>query len=56
MGQRRLEGWKLKCLSRAVRITMAKSVLNSIPIFHMQLEKMPTCVHKELNKAVRKCV
>lgn len=53
---KRLERWKLKCLPRAGRITLAQPVLNSIPIFHMRLEKLPTWLHKELDKAVRKCV
>lgn len=53
---RRLEGWKLKCLSRAGRLTLAKSVLASLPIFQMQLEKLPAWVHKNLDKAVRSCI
>lgn len=52
----RLEGWKTRVLSRAGRITLAKSVLNSITIFSMQLEKFPTYVHKEIDKLVQRCV
>lgn len=50
------EGWKLKCLSRTCRITLAQSVLAAIPIFYMQLERLPTWVHREIDNAVRKCV
>lgn len=52
----KLDGWKTKCLSRAGRITLAKSVLTGMSIFHMQVQKLPTRVHKELDKAVRLCV
>lgn len=52
----RLEGWKVKCVSRAGRITLAKSVLNNILIFFMQLEKLPSRIHKEINRLVRRCV
>lgn len=54
--QGRLEGWKIKCLSRAGRLTLAQSVLTSLPIFQMQLEKLPTWVHKALDRAVRCCL
>lgn len=52
----RLQGWKSRCLSRAGRINLVKAVINSIPIFHMQLERLPRKVHKEFDKAVRRCV
>lgn len=52
----RLEGWKSKVLSRAGQIVLAKTVINTIPVFFMQLESFPTKVHKEIDKIVRKCV
>lgn len=52
----RLEGWKAKCLSRARRIMLAKSVLNSIPIFFMQLEKLQSKIHKEVDRLIKRCV
>lgn len=52
----RIEGWKLKYLSRAGRLTLAHSVVGSLPIFNMQVKRLPTWVHKELDKSMRKCV
>lgn len=52
----KIDGWKLKCLSKAGRLTLAQSVLGSILVFYMQLEWLPGWVHKELDKAVRKCI
>lgn len=43
-------------ISSAGRITLAKTVLSSIPTFFMQLEQHPTWVPKEINKLVRRCV
>lgn len=54
--KKRLKGWKLRCLSRAGRLTLAQSVLGSIPIFHMQMERLPSWVHKDLDRAMRRCV
>lgn len=34
--RRHLDGWKTKCLPRVGRITLAKSILNSMGIFQMQ--------------------
>lgn len=48
-----MEGWKAKCMSRAGRITLAQSILNNMTIFHMQLQRLPSKIHKELDKAVR---
>lgn len=48
----RLKGWKSKNLSRAGRITLAKSVLNSVPVFFMQLERLPVKIHKEIDNLV----
>lgn len=52
----RADGWKLHCISRAERLTLSQSVLSSSPIFHMQMERLPACVHAELDKTMRRCV
>ncbi|GAU42748.1 hypothetical protein TSUD_77850 [Trifolium subterraneum] len=39
--QNRLSGWKQQCLSFAGRLTLSKSVLSSIPYYHMQYAKLP---------------
>lgn len=55
----RLEGWKLSYLSRARRnwaSILAQLVMESLLIFHMQLEQIPSWVHKELDKATRRCI
>lgn len=54
--QSRVDGWKLKSLSKAGRLTLAQSVLNSTPIFNMQLERLHNWVHKELDRVSRHCV
>lgn len=35
---------------------MAQSVVGSLLIFNMQVEHLPVWVHKEFDKAMRKCV
>lgn len=52
----RLDGWKTKCLSIAGRLTLAKSVINRMSIFQMQVHKLPAGVHKELDRYVRRCM
>nr|GFA17621.1 RNA-directed DNA polymerase, eukaryota, reverse transcriptase zinc-binding domain protein [Tanacetum cinerariifolium] len=49
----RLSKWKMKALSIGGRFTLLKSVLGSIPIFHMSIYKAPMHVLKELESVRR---
>ncbi|KAJ3691840.1 hypothetical protein LUZ61_021004 [Rhynchospora tenuis] len=51
--QCRLAGWKSSLLSRAVRVTLASSVLSSIPIFFMSVFKLPAWVVKATDRIRR---
>ena len=44
----RLSKWKLKSLSIGGRLTLLKSVLTSIPLYHMSIYKVPMGVLKKL--------
>lgn len=52
----RIEAWKIKCLSKARRLTLAQSVLGRIPIFNMQLGRLPSRFLKKLDRAARMCL
>lgn len=54
--KRKLDGWKAKCLSLAGRITLASSIITSLPIYQMQTSLLAALVFKEIDKSVRKCV
>lgn len=41
---------------RAGRLTMAKSVISSMEVFHMQCQRLPSKTHKKLDKLVTQCV
>jgi hypothetical protein len=51
--QNRLSGWKHQCLSFAGRLTLTKSVLSSIPYYHMQYAKIPKTLCDEMEKIQR---
>lgn len=51
--RKKLATWKLKTLSRAGRLTLIKSMLNSLPIYFMSLFKMPKWIAKEIVKLQR---
>lgn len=52
----RLHSWKTKYLLLASRITLANSVLNSIPIYVMQSAILPVGICKEIDKRVRQFI
>ncbi|MBA0722073.1 hypothetical protein Golax_009555 [Gossypium laxum] len=50
--RKKLAGWKSKLLSLADRITLAKGVLATIPIYAMQSTKIPKGVCHEMEKII----
>ncbi|GKA68832.1 RNA-directed DNA polymerase, eukaryota, reverse transcriptase zinc-binding domain protein [Tanacetum coccineum] len=46
--RRRLSKWKMKMLSIGGRLTLVKSVLGSMPIFHMSMFKVPSGILRTL--------
>ncbi|XP_016195906.1 uncharacterized protein LOC107636951 [Arachis ipaensis] len=44
----KLSLWKAKVLSKAGKLVLIKSVLNSLPVYYLSLYKMPTTVAKKL--------
>lgn len=46
--QQKLAGWKAKLLSRAGRLVLIKSVLNSIPLYYMSIYKISKGVVKKM--------
>ncbi|XP_028754982.1 uncharacterized protein LOC114714409 [Neltuma alba] len=49
----KLATWKMNCLSLAGRITLAKSVLSTIPLYPMQVAKLPVTICNEVEKLQR---
>ncbi|XP_028767839.1 uncharacterized protein LOC114725488 [Neltuma alba] len=52
----KLAGWKENCLLMAGRITLAKSVLSAIPLYPMQVSKIPIAVCHEVERLQRKFI
>lgn len=52
----KVAGWKFQCLSKAGRLTLASSVLSSIPVYQMQPLRMPDHICNELDRISRSCL
>ncbi|CAN1168444.1 Putative ribonuclease H protein At1g65750 [Linum perenne] len=50
---KKLSGWKVKTLSLAGRVTLAKSVLSAIPAYAMQTSLIPTTTCEAIDKKIR---
>lgn len=51
--ERRLAGWQCKLLSRGGRLELVRSVLSTIPVYHMICFKLPKWVLARIDKARR---
>lgn len=51
--QRSLSKWKVNFLSLTGRITLAKSILNTIPVYYMQTNIIPNSVCESIDKITR---
>ena len=47
--EQRLEGWKVKVLSKGGRLVLLKSVLSAIPTFYLSVFKILTSIEKKLS-------
>lgn len=50
---RRLAGWKIKSLSRAARLVLIKSTLAALPLYSMQVFKLPASIVQHLTRLCR---
>lgn len=54
--QGRLSAWKNRLLNKAGRITLAKSVLNSIPTYYMQIAWLPQAICDQIDRVSREFI
>ncbi|KAJ4779711.1 RNA-directed DNA polymerase (reverse transcriptase)-related family protein [Rhynchospora pubera] len=50
----KLAGWKTHMLSHAGRLVLLKSVLMSLPVYYMSVERLPKGIIKEMNSLMAK--
>ncbi|XP_071721572.1 uncharacterized protein [Rutidosis leptorrhynchoides] len=53
---KRLSDWKARSVSFGGRLTLVKSMLNSLPLYYFSLFRAPPCVVKKLESVRRKCL
>lgn len=51
-----MNGWKRKLLNKAGRVTLARSVLSSIPSYYMQVAWLPESVCNDIDRLIRNFV
>ncbi|GJX97357.1 reverse transcriptase domain, reverse transcriptase zinc-binding domain protein [Tanacetum coccineum] len=51
--KKRLSGWKAKSMSFGGRLTLVKSVLGSLPLYHFSMFRVPSCVINALESIRR---
>lgn len=54
--ENKLSSWKAKLLSRAGKLTLIKSVLNSLPIYYLSMFKMSKSIANKIVKLQRRFV
>lgn len=52
----KLAGWKTNCLSMAGKVILAKFVLSAIPLYPMQVAKVPVSVCNGIEKIQKKFI
>ena len=45
-----MSNWKVKTLSLVGRITLIKAIINAMPQFYMQINKLPVSICDEIEK------
>lgn len=50
----RMEGWMARYLSLGGRITLAKYVLSSLPVYQMQTSKIPVTILQEMDNITKR--
>lgn len=49
----RLSSWEFVNLSNTSRVTLAKSIIQAMPIYVVQAANIPKCVYEEIDKHCR---
>ena len=49
-----LDGWQIKFLNSTGRATLVKSILSSLPVYHMQTSLLPNKTSKSMEQIMRR--